>query len=997
MCAARGRFEFLALTDTNAVCGAVAFQQACDAAGLRPIHGAQLMTRDHTAVVLAETEAGWGALCRAITAIHWDAETSLPELLANDHQGLAILSSNVDFLERFVALTSSHSVYAELRPGRSRHQTLATARRLGVLPVISGGVICAQPSDWEKHRFIRAIHDNAALSAVQGLRPRNAWLRSADELMCHFPDVPEALANTMAVAERCRFRIRTDRSIPPRLYSHDEALIRLRALAEAGVRRRYRDAPDSLRRDAAERLRHELEIIGPRNFADYFLIVHEISEEFPIHCGRGSVANSLVAYALGITNVDPLAANLLFERFLNPSRRDPPDIDLDFPWDERDRVLAWIFQRYPRPQAAMVANHNTLQVAGALREVAKVMGRPAGEIRAITRRVPWYARGPIARLMQTHPNFRGCNPPAVWKEIARIADLLVGTPRHLSLHPGGVVIVPGALTDHVPLVPASKQLSSDPERSIPVIQFEKDATEDVGLIKIDILGNRSLAVIRDARNLVTEQTGQRIDIDSKEAGEDPATQSLFCSGRTIGVFYTESPASRIVNTQSRARDFETLVLNTSIIRPAANRWIKTYLERRHYQISHGCHGYTPLDPSVDQILARSYGIMVYQEDVVNVAHAYAGFSWAEADGLRKALSRKRPGPALASWHERFLQGAREAERPDEVTGQLWEMILSFAGYSFCKGHSCSYIQVAQQSAWLKANHPAEFFAAVLSNEGGFYRPFAYVGEAQRDGLRVLLPDVNRSHWRWRGRGRYLLTGFQMIKGLSRITVERMITARTASPFTSLADLRARASLGDDDCRLLVKVGAVDSIAGGCNRPQLLWEIDAVRPRRTDTLALSPVSPIPALRDYDQARKRGDTWDLLGFCVDQHPMSLYARQLAGFRLTLQRELSHQVGNQVLMAGLYLTGKPVSTATDELMQFATFDDGTGLVECVLFPEVYRRFSHLLFDPGPYLFRGRVSQEFGVQTVIVSALDRLERVLARRAARAIRTNNPAFDSPA
>ncbi len=282
--------------------------------------------------------------------------------------------------------------------------------------------------------------------------------------------------------------------VAPRFADCDDAFQQLRTMAYEGAERRYGTVAPVTR----DRLEHELAIIGMKGFADYFLVVRDIVANGPTHCGRGSVANSIVSYCLGITHVEPLGAGLLFERFLNPERKDPPDIDLDFPWDERDNVLAYVFRRYPHPQAAMVANHNCFRLRGALREVAKVHGRPNGEIREVTRRIPWYEEAPLEELLATHPNFKALDLPPSWQELARLAAPLVGVPRHLSLHPGGVVIVPTALTDYVPIERAVKTLDGHPDLTVPVIQFEKDGAEDAGLIKIDLLGNRSLAVIRDA-------------------------------------------------------------------------------------------------------------------------------------------------------------------------------------------------------------------------------------------------------------------------------------------------------------------------------------------------------------------------------------------------------------------------------------------------------------------------------------------------------------------
>lgn len=1029
--AAERGFRALALTDTNGVYGAVAFQQACEAAGIRPILGAHLVANGQEAVVLAEDARGWGALCRAVTAIHWEPDLALSAQLAVDREGLTVLTQDVALLERLVKLSGPAGLCAELRPGPERHAVLAAARRLGIPAVVTGGAVMAHAEDWPRHRLIHAIHQNGTIDAatgegdrgltlrctqggpaaagVRGLADRTAWLRPAADLERHFPDVPEAFAAAAVVAERCQYRIPLGRTIAPRHAEAQDALQQLRSLAYEGALRRYGTIAPVTR----DRLEHELGIIGMKGFADYFLVVRDIVLHGPTHCGRGSVANSIVSYCLGITHVEPLGAGLLFERFLNPARKDPPDIDLDFPWDERDRILAWVFRKHPRPRAAMVANHNCLRMAGALREVAKVHGRPAAEIREVTRRIPYFWSGESAtELFAEHPNFRGVRLPDGWDRLARLAEGIVGTPCHLSLHPGGVVIVPGALTDVVPLEPAAKRLDAAPDLTVPVIQFEKDGAEDAGLVKIDLLGNRSLAVIRDAISMVREGSGVQLDYTSQAAGRDPATRALFRTGNTIGVFYTESPASRMLNLKSRAESFELLVLNTSIIRPAANRFIQQYLERLH-----GAE-YEPLHPSLREVLAETFGVMVYQEDVVNVAHAFAGLDFATADGLRKALSKKRPGKLLAAYAEEFVAGARARGRDEASIARVWEMILSFAGYSFCKGHSCSYIQVAQQSAYLRAHHPAEFIAAVLSNEGGFYRRFAYVAEARRMGVRILPPCVNASQWRCTGRDGTLRTGLMFIKGLSQGGAERLLAERErGGEYRELAELRARTALADDDLRLLVKVGALDAIAGGRTRPQLLWAVDtagapgplvssraqaATPPESRDLIGSAHeiprlrdpsgcparddnplvTAPPPPLPDYPPERRRQDAWALLGFCLDAHPMTLHADALRRFRLVRSTELHRHVGKRVLMAGMYTTGKPVHTAAHEPMQFATFDDGTGLIECVLFPDTYRARAHVLFDQGPFVFRGVVEESFGALTVTIHDLERLERMLARLA---------------
>jgi DNA-directed DNA polymerase III PolC len=1018
--AARG-FESLACTDTNGVYGAVEFQRACSAAGIRPILGAHLVWKGQEAVALATNERGWGALCRAITHIHWDGDTSaadrapervaprsgpptLSSVVATDRDGLVLLSRNLKFLEQVRRLSGPVDLYAELRPGPARHPVLAAARELGIPVVVTNGVVTAHAEEWSRHRLLRAIALNTTLSALpeNEVWPPEAWLSPRECLARHFPDCPEALRAAEEIAERCCYNIPIGtRTVPPRIADTEGAFDQLRELALAGARWRYPVMTPELR----DRLDLELGIIARKGFADYFLVVRDIVRKGPTHCGRGSVANSVVSYCLGITHVDPIAAKLVFERFLNLERRDPPDIDLDFPWDERDQVLEYVFRRYPNLHSAMVANHNCFQPRGALREVAKVHGRPAGEIREVTRRIPFFEQGErLPELIEEHPNFRGLHLAEVWRELAAIAEKLVGIPRHLSVHAGGVVITPTPLTDYVPVERAAKTLTNDSELPVPVIQFEKDGTEDAGLVKIDLLGNRSLAVIRDAIEAVHGNTGHQIDYTSSSAGQDEAAKALFRTGQTMGVFYTESPASRLLCAKSQADTFELLVLNTSMIRPASNKYIQIYLDRLRNHAP-----YEPLHPSLRGTLAESFGIMVYQEDVVNVCTTFAGMSPAVADGLRKALSKKRPAKHLGAYAEEFFSGALRLDRDVDSAKQVWEMIMSFAGYSFCKGHSCSYIQVAQHSCALRAHYPAEFMAAVLSNGGGFYQPFAYIAEAMRMGLSILPPDINASDFRCHGTGREIRIGLQFIKGLSADAVGRILNARDSGRrFTSIFDVRVRAGLAPSDLRLLIKVGALDSIAQGWTRPMMLWMVDAAGTRgggdvgrqmhtnrHLDQSVDFPASPpprfpadwfddlppaIPVLKEYSPERRRREECEILGFMTDAHPMQLHAEQLAQLRLCPSTALHRHVGRYVRAAGMLTTAKPVHAKTEEPMEFATFDDGYGLIEAVLFPQVFRERGHVLFDQGPFIFRGKVEEEFGAVTLTLSHLERLERMRTR-----------------
>ncbi|HET7251746.1 MAG TPA: DNA polymerase III subunit alpha [Gemmatimonadales bacterium] len=977
----------LALTDTNGVYGAMDFRRVTRAYGLRAVYGVSLETDTERAVVLPFDADGWATLCRAVTTKHCDTDFALGDRLSADRAGVAVLSADTDLLDRLGRATGSENLYVELVPGRGRERALAFARAHRLPPVATNAVRFAHPQDHARHRLLAAITRNATLSTIppEVMAPRDAWLKPASELARLFPDAPDALENTVLLADRCRGEPPEGRVILPTRVGA-EALARLRTLTEAGAQERYGSA--ILSPVVQARIDHELSVIALKGFADYFLVVKDIVDHAPTHCGRGSVANSIVSYCLELTHVDPLAQGLVFERFLNPGRKDPPDADLDFPWDERDAALEYVFRTYDGGRSAMVANHVTFQHKAALREVAKVYGRPAAEIGAVTKRLPWSDGGPLPELLRTHPNFQTLALGGAWPEIARAAEGLVGLPRTLSLHPGGVVIVPDALSNYVPVQYAAKEIDNGKGvLPVPAIQFEKDGTEDAGLVKIDLLGNRSLAVIRDAIAAVAAHEGVAIDYTSSDPVTDEATRALFRSGNTMGVFYTESPASRLLCQKSQSDTFDLLVLNTSIIRPASNRYINTYLERLHGA------PYEPPHQVLRDVLAETFGVMVYQEDVVNVCVALAGMDVSEADGVRKSLTKKRPLKELRGYEEQFRAGAAARGVAPAIVDEVWAMILSFSGYSFCKGHSASYIQVALQSGYLRAHHPAEFIAGVLSNEGGYYAPFAYIAEARRMGLEILPPDVNASDVSYTGRGQTLRIGLMALKGLTAAGLAALTTEKErGGSYASLDDLRRRTGLAPADLRVLVQAGACDGIAQGRTRPQLMWLVDAgltpgrrpgVNPLEQESLVLdeTPVSALPPLEEYDADRQLRDEFTVLGYLASCHPMALVAETTRAIHPVAASALGQHVGQHVTCVGMLTTGKPVHTIKDEPMEFVTFDDGTGLIETVIFPDVYRKVVPLLFGTGPYMMRGKVEVSYGAVTLTVTALDRLDRYAQRR----------------
>ena len=529
------------------------------------------------------------------------------------------------------------------------------------------------------------------------------------------------------------------------------------------------------------------------------------------------------------------------------------------------------------------------------------------------------------------------------------------------------MIVPDRIDHYVPVEPAPK--------GVPIIQWEKDQAEDAGLIKIDLLGNRSLAVIRDALAAIKENYGLEIDYETWDPISDSGTQDLFRRGETVGVFYAESPSMRQLLQKCGKGDFDHLVIHSSIIRPAANRYIREYVRR----VRGG--SYLPLHPILEEVLKETYGIMVYQEDVSRIAMAMAGFNASDADLLRKILSKKRAGKKLEDYKEMFYSGAAARGIRFEIIDEVWEMIMSFSGYSFCKPHSASYALVSYKSGYLRAHYPAEFIAAVLTNQGGYYSPFAYISEARRMGLRVLLPDVNASRREYWGKDRTIRVGLMQLKGLHESALEKILAVRKTGLFSSIEDFLCRVDLEVSDLKILIKAGAMDSLSGGATRPEMIWKAlawnEARLSRRPVARTLFPDMPSmtpPRTPQYSARTILEHELETLDFLISRHPLSLYRESLSKIKHVRGSEIGKYVGRRITTIGWWVTGKLVTTREDEPMEFISFEDTTALYETVFFPETYARFCHMLNRSRPYVLTGVVQEEFGVATLVVDSVSLL-----------------------
>ncbi|MEW6368032.1 MAG: DNA polymerase III subunit alpha [Acidobacteriota bacterium] len=1036
-------YKALALSDTNGLYGIVFFLQAAREVSVEAIVGSELSHAGRRALLLIKDHTGYSNLCRILSEKHCDPGFDLAQALVQRRDGLIVATDDAAVLAR-LRRDGQEDLYVELSPGYMAHEAYALARRTGLPPLATNRVRFIKDADYKLHRFLRAIALNTRLSR---LRPADVcternYLTTPAEMAEAFPHAPHAIENTLKVAAACKRDWDFRETIFPayRSLNDEEAYRLLRQKVFEGARRRYGETTPAV----LARIEHELSVIREKRFIHYFLLVEDIVKESSLTCGRGSGAASIVSYTLRITDVDPIRHNLFFERFLNPGRVDPPDIDVDFAWDERDRILDYVFSKFTNQRCAMVANHPSLQPRAAIREVAKVYGMPDSEIGKITSRLArlWYEDAPLDAIRR-HPLFKDIELQPPWPEILDVARRLNGNFRYISLHCGGVVIVPDEIRKYVPVEVAPKGLQ--------VIQWEKDQAEDAGLVKIDLLGNRSLAVIRDAVAAVKRNYG----IDLAEARWLPADDAAACRliqrGETMGCFYIESPATRLLLQKMWGDNrypgydekdvFEHVVMASSIIRPAANRFIQEFVRRMHGGRWRHIH------PLLAPVLDETYGVMIYQEQVTQIAMAMAGFSPYDGDQLRKILTKKHRERKLRDYHEQFLAGARVRGVPDEVVREIWDQILSFSGYSFCKPHSASYAMVSFKSAYLRAHYPAEFIAAVISNQGGYYSTLAYVSEARRMGLRVLPPDVNESEIAYTGCRREVRVGLMQLKSLNAESADRVVTERRRNgPFGSFEEFLARVPIPPSDVKILIKAGSMDAF--GLTRPAMMWKLHELRRGVEDRPVLQeglfpttseeqlsvvsgqlsakqpePGGSVPStsqssrshptegailtsnrqlstdncqLSQYDQQTLLRHEIETLGFLMSAHPLDLHRDILRRLRYVPAVEMHRYVGQRVTMIGWLVTSKLVHTKRGEPMEFVSFEDTTALYETVFFPEAYRRFCHILSYVKPYVLRGKVDAEYGSQTLTVEWAGLLDDLATRPPARAGPSGDPLLTMP-
>ncbi len=937
-------YEALALTDHNSVSGSMEFAVAANALGLRAIHGAEIdLDGGRHVTLLVETERGWSNLCSILTRAHARTregrpgaparapETSLETIL--DHaEGLICLSGcalrgihDEPTLERLLEAFGRDRLRIELQrpflPGdRARNRRLERrAERLGVACVATGNVHAHTRARAALQDAFVAVRLHTTLDASEPQRRGNFShvLASPSAMAARFPEHPEAVAETARLAERLQFNLKSDLGYRYPGAEDKQAMRSLSELCDARLRQRY---SKGARAEAERRLGEELRIIAALGLPGFFLLHHDLLELarevavevrgpdtaralLPPGRGRGSSVSSIVCYLTGLSHVDPIANELLIGRFLNDELTSLPDIDLDFPRDIREVLIPRIHERYGHDRSALVAAFPTYRARGAIRELGKALGLPPGEIERVARGSEgWDARGVGQDIASA---FGGGDPGkrgGRWAWLARLAAEAHGLPRHLSQHSGGMIVATRPLVDCCPIVPAAMEGRQ-------IVQWDKDSCADAGFLKIDLLGLGMLSAVERCVELVGRTRSERIDL-SRIPYDDPATYECIQEADTTGVFQIESRAQMQSLRRTRPASLQDLTIQVAIVRPGPIQGgaVNPYIARRQKLREDPSFEVPYEHPSLEPVLRETLGTIIFQDQVLEVAIAFAGFSTGEAEGLRRAMSRKRSEAAIQAYHERFVAGAKRVHGvSDEVAERVFEMVRGFSGFGFPKAHGAAFGLLAYQSTWLRVHYGPEFLCSLLNEQPmGFYPPDALVHEAQRKGMEVLAPDVNFSgvECEMDEEGKRVRIGLGYVKGVREQEVKELVAARAkAGRFRNLSDLASRTGAGSPSLELLAWSGACDSLvavppertaSGGGEGPT----VPGGAPRER-----CPSTSTPAKR-RDKVRSRDDENDHRG-APARHPS---ARRIALWQLGIATPGRSVPGGVQLALPLDLPGPP-----------------------------------------------------------------------------------------
>jgi DNA-directed DNA polymerase III PolC len=931
----------LALTDINITSGIFDFVRACNTAGISPIVGVEFRNGDELLYIcIAQNAAGFAEINQHLST-YLLSKTAFPVQAPNFNNVYVIYPLQVvqtyHTLKPHEYLGLCHWDFNSL----FRYKSKLDHRKL----------VCLQPvtflnrPHYNLHRLLRAIDHNSLLSRLpaSGHASTHESFLPPSDLLRLFEAYPEVVMRTEELLEKCSFEFdfKTPKNKKVFTSSPADDLDLLRKLAHDGIRYRYGKG----NAEAIKRVERELAIIEQLAFGSYFLITWDIiryaKSRGYYHVGRGSGANSIVAYCIGITDVDPIELDLYFERFINPHRTSPPDFDIDFSWDERDEIIDYVFKRYGREHVSLMATYNTFKGRSIYRELGKVFGLPKPEIDELI-------QNPTANHRNEHTQY-----------IFKYAPLMVDFPEHLSIHAGGILIAEQAMSQYTALQPMPK--------GFPIGQFDMYVAEEIGFAKFDVLSQRGLGHIKTCVDIVKENHSVNIDIHAiQDFKKDPNIREQLRNHETMGAFYVESPAMRQLIWKLQCDNYLTLVAASSIIRPgvSASGMMQEYIKRHHNPASTKY-----IHPKMEELLQETYGVMVYQEDVIKVAHHFAGLDLAEADVLRRAMSGKfRSKAEFQRIIDKWYANCKERGYPDAIAAEVWRQIESFSGYSFSKAHSASFAVESYQSLYLKTYYPREFMVAVINNFGGFYNTEMYVHEARRYGAVIQGPDINQSIYLTRIADKTVWLGYIHIQGLESRTIDAILQDREhAGPYLSFQDFIHRLHLGIEQAIILIRVGAFRNL--GLSKKELLWEVHFFFHKSTVKVQYGPALfaheekqfSLPAL-NTQPIEDSYDELELLGFALDS-PFKLISETPSS--MLTATALQGMMGRHVQLYGYMVTYKAIRTKNGKNMAFGYFIDHEGeFFDTTHFPQIIERFPFR--GKGVYYMEGKVIEEHGFPSV-------------------------------
>jgi DNA polymerase-3 subunit alpha len=1002
----------VAMTDHGNMFGAIEFYRKAKDAGVKPIIGceaymapgsrlnkdsSQLAHNDYYhLILLARNLTGYQNLIKLVSKAYLEGFYYKPrmdkEILKLHHEGLialsGCLSGEIPYLigqkdidgamtvaGEFQEIFGNDHFYLEVQANGLDHQRVANAglmeihKKLGIPLVGTNDCHYLKKEDSRPHDLMLCLQTGKTISDPNRLKfdTDQLYVKSTEEIAPAFAEFPAAVTNTCKIADHCELELALNRTYLPQYRIPDGFKDRetyLEHLAIDGLTARLKERPSTVPAATYElRLREELMVICSMGFAGYFLIVWDIirfarSRGIPVGPGRGSAAGSLVAYALRITDLDPLVYTLLFERFLNPERVSLPDIDMDFCMDRRGEVINYVVDKYGSDHVAQIITFGTLGAKAAIRDVGRVLEMPYADADKVAKLVPNQLNMTLQQALDTEPRLRDLvESDAKVKELMSVAQSLEGLARHASTHAAGIVISDEPLTNHVPLYKGANDEI--------VTQYSMGDVEKIGLVKFDFLGLKTLTMIRRAEMLINDRrpNDPPLAVDQLPF-DDPKTFALLASGKTTGLFQLESSGMRDLLTGLKPDRFEDIIAIIALYRPGPMDLIPDFIKRKQGKI--------PIvyeTPELEPILKDTYGVIVYQEQVMAIANTIAGFSMGQADILRRAMGKKKP-EEMEKLRVKFLDGAKKNKIAERKAGKLYELIQKFAGYGFNKSHAAAYAVVCYQTAYLKAHYPTEFMASLMTTDmGNTDKIMGYFSECRDLGIKVMGPDVNESRKNFAVVDGAIRFGLAAIKNVGEGAVESVVAIRNeGGAFTSFFDFCRRVDLHKVNKRMLeglIKAGAFDSM--GAKRSQLIAVLDqavesgSAAQREQDlgqtsifgqdltghgAVTHSALPPLPNIPEWDQAQRLKYERELTGFYITAHPLTRYETTIKALSTATTGALADVAdGKEVKLCGIITTVKTMLTKKGDRMAYLTLEDLQGTVEVIAFPDLYKAAGELI----------------------------------------------------